>query len=284
VSGQEEARVLVYGCIAPHGAELLEELTGPAAPPTRALRAAMAELAADAARAAVDRWVVLTPHGVRVDGAMAVADCARAFGRVEAARPGLAGIACDGIAVDRDLAAAVARQAAARGLPVARTSFGGSVGEGRTLPLDWGTLVPYWWVGRGPDGAFLPMVPVSPSRLLSWEDMVTFGEAVGKAAAESPGKVGILASSDLAHTHQASGPYGFAETAALYDRTVKEAVSSGDLMRLLAIDPAIVDSAKPDGQWQILILAGAMLGTPLRPRLLAYAAPTYFGMLCASCA
>jgi aromatic ring-opening dioxygenase LigB subunit len=42
----------------------------------------------------------------------------------------------------------------------------------------------------------------------------------------------------------------------------------------------LVDAAKADSLWQLLVLQGAV-GADARVDLLAYAAPTYYGMLCA---
>ncbi len=37
-----------------------------------------------------------------------------------------------------------------------------------------------------------------------------------------------------------------------------------------------------DSYWQTLMLLGALKASPLKPELLSYEAPTYFGMACAA--
>ena len=52
------------------------------------------------------------------------------------------------------------------------------------------------------------------------------------------------------------------------------------LDQLLQIDQQLIDDAKPDSWWQMLMLHG-VLGDGWDVELLSYEAPTYFGMLCA---
>jgi len=47
------------------------------------------------------------------------------------------------------------------------------------------------------------------------------------------------------------------------------------------VDAELVERAKADSWWQMLILHGAA-GAQLRGRLISYEAPTYFGMLTAA--
>jgi aromatic ring-opening dioxygenase LigB subunit len=223
--------------------------------------------------------VVVTPHGVRVDGTMAISDTERAQADIAPAGP--SGETLHLMArVNRDLAQALAERSAERGVPASRVGYGGSSGPASIYPMDWGAAVPLHLIAAD-DGA--RVVLVVPSRSLAWEDMVRFGEAVAEVAEGSGERVGLIASSDLAHAHDASGPYGFDAAASVYDHAVREAVEAGDLMRLLAIEPHLVAAAKPDGQWQILVLAGALCKWPQRPVFLSYEVPTYFGMLCATC-
>jgi aromatic ring-opening dioxygenase LigB subunit len=59
-----------------------------------------------------------------------------------------------------------------------------------------------------------------------------------------------------------------------------ELVSRGRLGDAVLLEP-IVEAAKADSLWQLLVLHGA-LGDGFRAELLSYEAPTYFGMLCAA--
>src|SRR4051794_17362782 len=79
---QEDCQVggLVFACIAPHGGDVIAELAGDRAAKTMVTRKAMEELGQRMAAAKPETIVLVTPHGVRVAGAMCVMATERAFG------------------------------------------------------------------------------------------------------------------------------------------------------------------------------------------------------------
>ena len=83
------------------------------------------------------------------------------------------------------------------------------------------------------------------------------------------------------HTYRADGPYGLSPRAAELDERILAAVREGRLLSLLDLDPALVEEAKPDSWWQLLMLAGAT-DDAWRPEVISFEVPTYFGMLCAA--
>ena len=133
------------------------------------------------------------------------------------------------------------------------------------MPIDWGTEVPLAYM-RAPR-----VVVVSPARDLPLEDHVRLGAAIARL----PGRHALVASADHAHAHDPDGPYGFDAAAAVYDERV-QAILRSDRLDFLPL-AADVDAAKADSLWQLLVLQGA-LGEDARAELLAYAAPTYYGM------
>jgi aromatic ring-opening dioxygenase LigB subunit len=115
------------------------------------------------------------------------------------------------------------------------------------------------------------VVVVAPARDLPLDEHIRLGEAI----AALPGRVALVASADNGHAHDADGPYGFDPAAARYDEMLLEILRSGRLdFRPLAEH---VVAGKADSLWQLLVLQGA-LGEGARADLLAYAAPTYYGM------
>jgi aromatic ring-opening dioxygenase LigB subunit len=116
--------------------------------------------------------------------------------------------------------------------------------------------------------------------------LLAFGRVLAGVAAAGGRRVAVVASGDLAHAHDARGPYGADPAARAFDRRVLRAVAGEGPDGLLHLDPSLVARAKPDAVPQLLVLAGllreaALSGRPLRPEVLAYEVPTYFGMLCA---
>jgi aromatic ring-opening dioxygenase LigB subunit len=90
--------------------------------------------------------------------------------------------------------------------------------------------------------------------------------------------VALVASADHGHAHDPDGPYGFDPAAAAYDAQLQEILAS-DRLDFLPL-AALVEPAKADSLWQLLVLQGAV-GESARADVLAYAVPTYYGMLVA---
>ena len=74
---------LVFACIVPHGSEVIPELGGELAARTATTRQAFKEVGHRMEAAQPETVVVITPHGVRVAGAVCVMTTERAFGVLE---------------------------------------------------------------------------------------------------------------------------------------------------------------------------------------------------------
>lgn len=278
---------LVFGAIAPHGGMVIPELAGDRPELAAETRAAMVELGRRLEALRPDTVVVLTPHGIRVEGTMAVSVSERAAGTQSAVfnpeaihdRQG-ATISVD-FDVDKELGHAIADRSAALDVPAARYIYGGSSGPACNIPLDWGAIVPLYFMGyhfaRRPK-----IVVICPSRQLPREAMVRHGRAIAEVAEATDRRVALIASADHAHAHDPDSRYGHDPAAAEYDGQMVDAVKANDLKRLLTTDDGLIARAKPDSLWQMLILAGALDVAPLRGELLSYEVPSYFGMLCAA--
>jgi len=282
---------LVFAAIAPHGFPIIPDLSDDAEGGL-ATREAMVDLGRRSAAAAVETLIVAGPHGVRVDGAICLADVARAAGTLHwHDRFVEMNVPVDGETTDR-----VAAEARAAGVPIALAGFAGNRRSQSVLPLDWGVITPLWFLGHGrhlpgkgnvladppAEESGPPAVIVTPSRSLPRQTMVDFGRAVARAAAASGRRIAFVASCDWAHTHREDGPYGFHPAAAEVDAEVVAAVEAGDPGRLIALPEQAVQDAAIDGLWQTLMLAGVLAETPMRHELLSYEAPRYYGMLVAA--
>lgn len=281
---------LVFAAIAPHGFPIIPDLSDDAEGGL-ATRAAMLDLGRQAREAAVEVLVIAGPHGVRAEGAICLADTARAAGT----------LAWEGrevelnVPLDGPLTGAIAEAARVRHIPVAMAGFAGNRRDQSVMPLDWGNLTPLWFLGHGRNmrghGDVLadppaedigpPAVIITPSRSLPRGELIDFGRAVAEAAEADPRRIALIASCDWGHTHATSGPYGFREEAAKVDAEVVAAVEANDLLRLVDLDEERASAAAIDGLWQTLILGGALQIVPMPGELLGYEAPTYYGMLVA---
>ena len=212
------------------------------------LRAAMEELGRRSAAPAPDVAVVVSPHSVHVEGHFAV---------VTAGKVG-----------EWETDAALAARLLETRLPILGISYGGNDPGTAEFPLDWGTGVPLEFVCPP------RVVVVAPARDRPLEEHLRLGEAI----AALPGRIALIASADNGHAHDPDGPYGFDPAAAEYDAQLQEILAS-DRLDFLPL-AGLVEPAKADSLWQLLVLQGA-IGEAARADVLAYAAPTYYGMLVA---
>jgi aromatic ring-opening dioxygenase LigB subunit len=230
--------VIGFAAVAPHGD--VDE--------TPELLAAMEELGRRFDASNCETAVVVTPHNVHVEGQFAVVTAAH-VGEHE---------------TNRVLADALVGDVRDAGMPVVRVSYGGNDPAEAAMPLDWGTEVPLRYVRAR------QVVVVAPARDRPLAEHVE----LGRVLASLEDRVALVASADHAHAHSADGPYGFHEAAAAYDARFLELAAAVPVDFGPLAD--LVDDAKADSLWQLLVLQGALGARALE--LLAYAAPTYYGM------
>jgi aromatic ring-opening dioxygenase LigB subunit len=260
---------LVFAAIAPHGGIAIKDDVA------QVTRAGMEELGRLFDEAQPDAVVVATPHNVHIANALGVIVASRVAGKLDGMTPAVE----QDVPSDAELAWRLLEGLGAAGLPAAAVSFGSNDPGTAVAPMDWGVLIPLWFMGgrREPP---VPIVVVTPARDLPASDHVAAGAAIASVAAGKDQRVALIASADHGHAHLKGGPFGYHPAAAEYDALVSEIIRANELDRLLSISPEVVENAKADSWWQMLMLHGATRGW--RGRLISYEAPTYFGMLTAA--
>ena len=269
---------LVFACIAPHGSIAIPEAKPKDRPSlASATTAGMQELGRRFAAAEPDVSIVLTPHNIHVEGAMAVIDAGAVSGDLAQWGNPIS----MRIGIDRELARSIRDAIRAAGIPVVAVSYGANDPVTAVFPMDWAVLVPAHFMG----GRSVPQVPVAvvaPARDLADDVHVRAGEAIGRAAAASRKRVALIASCDHGHGHDAKGPYGFTKKSKEFDEAVVSLIRNGDGLRFSGLGSGFAREAKADSYWQMLMLEGALGHDRWKGELLSYEAPTYFGMLCAA--
>ncbi len=268
---------LVFAAIAPHGGLAVAEACTPDEMRlARVTRAGMKELGREFAATKPEVVVVATPHNVHISNAFAVVVAGRVAGNLgdDTAQR----VALD-VPSDTGLAWLVLETLIAEGLPAVGVSFGSNDPATAVAPMDWGVLIPLWFMG-GRHHPPLPVVVVTPARDLPGDAHIHAGSAIASAANESGRRVAFIASADHGHAHRADGPYGYHSDAKAYDDLVCGLVREDRLSGLRDIPITLVEQAKADSWWQMLMLRGAT-GDGWHGRLISYEAPTYFGMLTA---
>lgn len=266
---------MVYACIAPHGDEIVPELVSKQAFAASS-NAGMLRLAEEMKRARPQTVVIATPHNLRILGRIGVVVSEWSSGSVGAGKRKISLRA----ECDSGLALQILMAAEGRRIPVVGANYGTASGTLSNLPMDWGTLIPLWFFLRI-NGLRSRIVIVTPSREVPLRQNYRFGAVVAEAAEGTKRRIAFVASSDQAHAHEKSGPYGYSPDAAVYDRKVVEAVRRDRLADILAFDPMMVERARPDSLWQMSMLAGVLSRVKMAGKLYSYEVPTYFGMLCA---
>src|ERR1700680_1604357 len=268
---------LVFAAIAPHGGLAIAEACAPEERDLAVVtQVGMRELGKLFAAAHPQAVVVATPHNVHIAGALGVVIAGRLAGSLGGAPPS---VALD-VPGEVTLSWLLLESLLACGLPAVGVSFGANDPASSVAPMDWGVLIPLWFMG-GRDVPPLPLVVITPARDLSAATHVQAGAVIAAAAEASGLRVAFIASADHGHAHDPAGPYGYHPDARTYDELIVELVRGERLDRLSEIPIELVEQAKADSWWQMLMLHGAT-ASGWRGRLISYEAPTYFGMLTAA--
>ena len=271
---------LVFACIAPHGSMVVPLLAGEEGQKALATRAAMEELGRRLAAARPETIVLVTPHGHRVDGVFSLLNNVRVLGELGREEDRNENSYSLVFEVDRELNDAILEAARSLEVPAARVYYAVADDPTFHMPLDWGALVPLWFLG-GMQTPRPKVVIACPDRgNMPWKLFPPFGLAIRKAAEKLERRIAFVASADLGHAHDAKGPYGYDIASQQYDTVLVDAVQAQDLARLLEFDLDWLKRASTDSYGQILNLYGAIEGTAFKGELLSYEVPTYFGMMC----
>ncbi|MDP9727634.1 extradiol ring-cleavage dioxygenase [Alicyclobacillus sp. TC] len=264
----------VHTLISPHGFELIPSLDTAKRPGIQRLRSALEKQGKRMTAAKPDLLVVLTPHGLRTTRYTTVTTSTWVRGLAEYDGEE-ASMECP---VAQSFAVGYVEAAEAAGLPLLGVQFATAAGPLSVLPLDWGSMVPLWFM---PD---VPVVIITPARNLDKASYIRCGELLAEWTVRQKKRVGLIASCDWAHTHHEGGPYGFAKEAVELDQKVRDVLMRGEWEEMADWDSSFVEAAKPDGIPQILMLAGAVSKADRKITECEYECPTYFGMLVAGLA
>ena len=267
---------LVYACIAPHGSETIKTITlRHDQQLVQKTEQGLRTLASHLNRSGPDTIVIATPHNLRLWKHICVVTSQNSSGNLAGTNRRSINLR---VKCDTQFARELLAKTSNRGLPVIGANYGSEDGEMSDLPMDWGTLVPLWFIlkKRHPQVAI-----VAPSREIPLMTNVTFGRIIGQLMEQTSKRFAFIASADQAHTHKASGPYGFNRAAAQYDKIILKAIEENDLKPVLRLSSKFVEGAKPDSLWQMAILAGIIDRVKMKSQLFSYQVPTYYGMICA---
>jgi aromatic ring-opening dioxygenase LigB subunit len=270
---------LNYACIMPHGGDIIPQL---AVRKTEHLfektRESVRRIARDIREVRPDTIVIASPHNLRLQGKIGIVTSENTTGQLNG--PGRRKVRLS-LKCDREFAQDLLQESARYHLPIVGANYGTAEGLASNMPMDWGTLVPMWFVAKE-QRIKAGTVIVTPSREIPLGQNIAFGMAIAQMAEKRKKRVAFIASADQAHAHKKSGPYGYHPSAARYDEFVSQAIRRNRIGSLVRLTRRFVENAKPDSLWQMAILAGITRVVRMQGNLLSYALPSYYGMICAS--
>jgi len=272
---------LVYACIAPHGSEAIAKLASESTVRKfQKTREGLRKLAKEVKKARPDTIVIASPHNLKLWQKIAVVTAENSTGTLQASPRNKRSVGLK-VKCDVEFAQRLLEAATARKLPVVGANYGTSEGVTSDMPMDWGTLVPLWFII--PECRPKPkVVIVTPAREIPLVQNFQFGRVIGELSERKAKRIVFVASADQAHRHKKSGPYGFNQASKEYDKIVVHAIQDGRIKSIMRLKPKFVDAARPDSLWQMTMLAGVIDRLRMKTHVISYDDPTYFGMICAS--
>ncbi len=274
--------MLTSVCLIPHGMQIIPGLEDHQPAAFHSLHDAMLRAGRDLRADQPDLLLLLTPHGHCIESAYLVYLHERfqglhyrltesnVFGEVgeRFLWPG-----------DRPAAEALLAALVAAGLPAEGLVQGS---PGYPLTLAWGETVPLTYLAGSPGPRViilaLPRTRRDPRAVGG--QLERLGHTLLSFARAREERVALAVSADLSHVHDSSGPYGAHESAQPFDRLAQEWAREPTrerLERMLELQP----TALACGLAGMCALQPLLAEAEMSLTWLAYAAPTYFGMMVA---
>jgi len=270
---------LEYACIMPHGGDIIPQL---AARKTKHLfvktRESMRKIARDIREVRPDTIVIASPHNLRLQDKIGIMTSENTTGQLNGPRGKKVNLS---LKCDREFAQDLLQESTRKHLPVVGANYGTAEGPASDMPMDWGTLVPMWFVAKEKRVKARTVI-VTPSREIPLRQNIALGTTIAEMAEKKEKRIVFIASADQAHAHKRSGPYGYHSSAAKYDEFVSQAIRKNRIESISRLKKRFIEDAKPDSLWQMAMLAGLTRVVKMRGSLLSYDVPTYYGMICAS--
>lgn len=243
--------------LTPHPPVLLPEVGKGREREISATGNAMRQAAEEVARWKPEVLIVSSPHTILYGDYFHIAPGSGAAGSMAAF--GAPQVRME-VQYDAPLRAEIIRRAESAGLQA------GTLGQ-RDPSLDHGVLIPLYFLRKA--GVTCPIVRMGLSGF-SALDHYRLGQCVAQAVESLGRRAVFVASGDLSHKLKADGPYGFVPEGPVFDEAVTNAMASGNFLDFLTMDPSLCERAAECGLRSFQIMAGALDGLAVQPRLLSH--------------
>ncbi len=147
---------------------------------------------------------------------------------------------------------------------------------GLSRDLDHGAMVPLYFINR--EVADFKLVHISVADM-PYDKLYRFGQCIGKSVDEMNEKVVIIASGDLSHSLTRDAPCGYNEKGEIFDKSLIEYLSKGDVESIINFNRDLVQEAAECGLRPIIIMLGALEGYDIYPEVYSYEGPYGVGYM-----
>lgn len=265
---------IVFCGLAPHPPILLPDVGGEESKRVSDTFSAMETFARDLAASGAEAVVIISPHGAVFRDGVAINGSQVLTGDLKQFRANLDFEYNN----DLDLVEEIIRQAGKQGIMSIDLDDALAQEYGVSIKLDHGVLIPVYFLDRAEID--LPVVSIAMS-FLPFEELYAFGVAIKEAASAINRKVAVIASGDMSHRLTEDAPAGYSPNGAVFDKTIKELLKSGDVGGIIGIDRAMAESAGECGLRSIIMMLGAADGQEIETKVLSYEGPFGVGYMVA---
>ena len=137
----------------------------------------------------------------------------------------------------------------------------------RKVELDHGTMVPLYFIRKKYPHCKIIVIGLSAYSL---EKHYELGTIIQEAIDKLNRKVVYVASGDLSHKLQITGPYGFAKEGAEYEELIQNTMTNANFQELIHYDQELLDKAAECGHPSFSIMAGVWKNKQVKPTFLSH--------------
>jgi AmmeMemoRadiSam system protein A len=258
---------VVLGALAPHPPLLIPEVGGDMLKEVESTRWAMGRLALAVKEADPDVVVVISPHGPLSRNAVGIWTAARLRGDFAQFRAPEVALTVE---TDQGLLAAFLAEGQAAGYPLQGVDQAALLRYGHAPGLDYASLIPLYYLEKA--GVRKPVLSTGMAFMRA-RRLYEFGMILRRAVEKAGRRAVVIASGDLSHRLTEDAPAGYSASGAVFDRTLWELLSKGDIEGILNIDPQLLEAAGECGYRSLVMMLGCWDGRPIATVPLSYEGP-----------
>ncbi len=273
--------MIVGAAFLPHGVQIIPGIEKPYNESFKPLHKAMMKIKETVEHLMPQTIFLLTPHGIATDQHFGLYVNEQLKGKLI-----FGDLISDkeySFTNDIEMAKNLHRYLKEREFPITRIQIGVPSTAGL---LNWGELVPLYYLAH--EMEIQPHIIVVSTPLQRYESvtemvpvLTMLGQHIIDFFTTIEKKVFIGVSGDLAHTHDANGPYGYHQTSKTFDELIvswlKDETKEFPLKKALELDTTALSC----GLAPLIFLSTVQKQLKMKKEFLTYGAPTYFGMACA---